>query len=279
MPSPSPIPRSSSYPNISSSSAKTHSLIPPPSNRSVCSSRSTAKLSYWRLGNFIIRGRKSCDSSSRHSDLTEESLEAHNRRHEPIIYNRFTQGEKNAKCSPYYKGLTDASLVINRERYVSSPGRESHATTMATSTSSSLSSFMVKMQEWSCFTFKSPNPTTSVLLKKHNRPTSSSYSTSTKTTISTTVKEMNLDKEDVYPEKPLRERVSEASTTFTPPSKDANIQMDRGKEFIWANKYQPKTLKDFICNRDKVIQLQDLVRCQFLSYLYICMYSPCTDPN
>ncbi|KAJ0113169.1 hypothetical protein Patl1_00005 [Pistacia atlantica] len=260
MPSPSPIPRSSSYPNIPSSSAKTHSLIPPPSNRSVCSARSTAKLSYWRLGNFIIPGRKSPDSSSKHSDLTEESLEAHNRRHAPIIHNKFTADEKNAKCSPYYKGLTDASLVINRGRFVSSPGRESHATTMATSTSSSLSSFMVKMQEWSsCFTFKSPNPTTSVPLKKHNRPTSSSYSTSTKTPISTSVKEMNLDKEDVYPEKPLRERVSESSTTFTSQSKHTNIQIDRGKEFIWANKYQPKTLKDFICNRDKVIQLRDLV--------------------
>ncbi|KAJ0053267.1 hypothetical protein Pint_00004 [Pistacia integerrima] len=260
MPSPSPIPRSSSYPNIPSSSAKTHSLIPPSSNRSVCSARSTAKLSYWRLGNFIIPGRKSPDSSSKHSDLTEESLEAHNRRHAPIIHNKFTADEKNAKCSPYYKGLTDASLVINRGRFVSSPGRESHATTMATSTSSSLSSFMVKMQEWSsCFTFKSPNPTTSVPLKKHNRPTSSSYLTSTKTTISTSVKEMNLDKEDVYPEKPLRERVSESSTTFTSQSKHTNIQIDRGKEFIWANKYQPKTLKDFICNQDKVIQLRDLV--------------------
>lgn len=247
MPSP-PIPRSSS--------PKTPTIIPPPSNRSACSARSQPKLSYRRLGNFIIPGRKSSDSSSKHSDLTERSLEAHNRRHAPILHNTFTAHEKNSKCSPYYKGLTDASLVINRERFASSPGRESHAITMATSSSSSLSSFMHKMQGWSsCFTFKSLNPTTSVPLINHNHPTFSSYSISTKTPTSTSVKEMNLNKA----EKPLRERVSESSTT---PSRDTN-------EFVWADKYQPKTLKEFICNRDKVIQLQDLVRCQFLSYLYV----------
>lgn len=203
----------------SSSSARAHSLIPPPSNRSVCSAPSTAKLSYRRLGNFIIPGRKSSDSSSK---LSEESLEAHNRRHTPVIHHKFTLNEKKAKCSPYYKGLTDASLVISRERFVSSPGRESHATSI----SSSLSSFMLKMQEWSsCFAFKSP---ATVPLKKHNPPpTSSSYSP-----VTTSAKEIKLD---VYPEKPLRERVSQSST-----SKDTNIQMDRAKEFIWVNKYHPK---------------------------------------
>ncbi|XP_044504104.1 replication factor C subunit 3-like [Mangifera indica] len=237
MPSP-PIPRSSS--------PKTPTIIPPPSSRSACSARSQPKLSYRRLGNFIIPGRKSSDSCSKHSDLTEQGLEAHNRRHAPILHNTITAHEKNSKCSPYYKGLTDASLVINRERFASSPGRESHAITMATSSSSSLSSFMLRMQGWSsCFTFKSLNPTTSVPLINHNHPTFSSYSISTKTPTSTSVKEMNLNKA----EKPLRERVSESSTT---PSRDTN-------EFVWADKYQPKTLKEFICNRDKVIQLQGLV--------------------
>ena len=32
------------------------------------------------------------------------------------------------------------------------------------------------------------------------------------------------------------------------------------REFLWADKYRPKALEDFICNRNKAIQLQELVR-------------------
>jgi hypothetical protein len=31
-------------------------------------------------------------------------------------------------------------------------------------------------------------------------------------------------------------------------------------EYLWATKYQPKNLADFICNRDKALQLKELVR-------------------
>ncbi|WJX42534.1 hypothetical protein P8452_29757 [Trifolium repens] len=31
-------------------------------------------------------------------------------------------------------------------------------------------------------------------------------------------------------------------------------------EYLWATKYQPKTLADFICNRDKALQLKELVQ-------------------
>jgi hypothetical protein len=31
------------------------------------------------------------------------------------------------------------------------------------------------------------------------------------------------------------------------------------REFMWADKYQPKALEDFICNRDKAMELRDLV--------------------
>lgn len=314
MPSPSPIPRSSSYANISSSD-KSQTFVPR-SNRSVASARTSSKFSYWphwsninQLGNLIIPARKSSDSSSKHSDLTEESLEAHNRRHAPIIHDKLNDiNVKNAKCSPYYKGLTDASLVINRERHVSSPGRESQATTVATSTSSSLSSLIMKMQEWSsCFNFKSKEnhyhafnnlPTTcsasATTEKKQAHAASSTASSSTGTAVVTFDKEMHSDKEEVdvlsslNKEKPLRERVSESeseteteteteteSSTTLPPNKSHFVNKDdenkgtntqemiknEGK-FTWANKYQPKTLKDFICNRDKAMRLQDLVRYQ-----------------
>ncbi|ESR58763.1 hypothetical protein CICLE_v10024044mg [Citrus x clementina] len=376
MPSPSPIPRSSSYLNISNTSAKNH-------RRFLSSSRtrsSSGKFSYWphwsninQLGNLIIPGRNSSDSSSKHSDLTEESLEAHNRRHAPIVHhhgrilntnndttsNKLQQvqiDEKNyAKCSPYYKGLTDASLVINRDRVIvessSSPGRESQATTMAHSTatySTSLSSLMVKMQEWSsCFTFKyyssinnnnsnsnnSPaaTATTTTTTSTSATTTTSNYisntiSTATPTAIGgkskqayhtaassstgTTTTSVNENCKEVafnnaaaillhntnHMEKPLRERVSESepepeSDSILQPNeseiffveynsdkdedhhhhlgKNKDTNNSKGPEiilenqrdpFIWANMYQPKTLKDFICNRDRAIQLQGLVK-------------------
>ncbi|EXB70670.1 hypothetical protein L484_023856 [Morus notabilis] len=36
--------------------------------------------------------------------------------------------------------------------------------------------------------------------------------------------------------------------------------MDGEREFLWADKYRPKALEDFICNRSKAIQLQALER-------------------
>ncbi|KAL5799117.1 hypothetical protein ACOSQ2_003937 [Xanthoceras sorbifolium] len=291
--------RSSSHPNLSSSSAI------PPSNRSVYSGRSAAKFSYWRhwsninlLGNLIIPARKSIDSSSKHSDLTEESLEAHNRRLPPIFthderINAGNVGEKNSKCSPYYKGLTDASLTINRSKpIVSSPGRESHhaTTSVTTSTSSSLSSFIIKMQEWSsCFVFKfggqyhtfNKSPTTASTIASSIDNVSSnkiSHAASSSTRTTTTVtsvkgmtlynkKGVNASLNDHKKEKPLRESntnsiVSESSSsskTTVAVDKPENIEQDKEREFIWSNKYQPKALKDFICNRDKAIQLQGLV--------------------
>lgn len=83
------------------------------------------------------------------SNLTEESLEEFNRNNE-VIEDRIS-----SYISPYYKGLGDYSLAINREKLSgSSPGRESRATSYVTT--SSRSSFVVKVQEWgsSCFTSK-----------------------------------------------------------------------------------------------------------------------------
>lgn len=40
------------------------------------------------------------------------------------------------------------------------------------------------------------------------------------------------------------------------------------KEFVWADRYRPKALKDFICNRDKAKLLQNLVKRLFF-FLFI----------
>ncbi|CAK7349249.1 unnamed protein product [Dovyalis caffra] len=281
----------------SSSKAARHLL---PSNRSACSVRSS-KSSYWqswsnisKLGNFIQLGRKSIDSSSRHSDLTEESLDAHNRRQEAINI-----VHKNAKCSPYYKGLVDYSLIISRERHPlpippTSPGRESHASVI---TSTSLSSFVFKMQEWSsCFSFSSKsnnvkgkenNAPTAVLAasKSHIKPTKPSpavpnYSASSLSDLPSP--RTTLEKETpnvnalpvVTEEKPLRERVSESKPPAAAPSQTDDddhdlldcpnthdvMNLNLGRKFMWADKYQPQALQDFICNRDQAIRMQGMMR-------------------
>uniref|UniRef100_A0A7N2N6R6 Uncharacterized protein n=1 Tax=Quercus lobata TaxID=97700 RepID=A0A7N2N6R6_QUELO len=86
-------------------------------------------------------------------------------------------------------------------------------------------------------------------------------------------------------EKPLRERVPEsipkpkptptptltavpAPTLALPSSKDqviindkdSNEKLNEMTEFVWANKYRPKALEDFICNRDKAMGLRTLMR-------------------
>ncbi|KAJ4825842.1 hypothetical protein Tsubulata_023352, partial [Turnera subulata] len=290
MPSPA-IPRSSSDPFLSCSttaSAAGRARLPP-SNRSACSSRSS-KSSYWlawsninKLGSFVLPGRKSTDSSSRHSDLTEEGLQAHNRRQEAIILN---VDDKNAKCSPYYKGLTDATLTINRERHhylpqSSSPGRESHATTVATSHSLS-STIIFKMQEWgSCFSFsyksapkEKENSTVAaasapITLTHLNHSYASSCPPASRTPLEERKNTSHCALSAVEEEKPLRERVV---ITSKPPAPATPVTIDIsdddkketllqvGQDFIWANKYQPKALKDFICNRDQAIRMQGLMR-------------------
>ncbi|KAL1562031.1 replication factor C subunit 3-like isoform X2 [Salvia divinorum] len=89
--------------------------------------------------------------------------------------------------SPYYKGLTDFSLDINREKQSgSSPGRESRATSYVTA--GSKSSLTVKVQEWggSCFSSKkdgksSSSSFSSLSKSSHdNRLTTSSSSSSSR---------------------------------------------------------------------------------------------------
>jgi len=301
---PSPaIPRSTSDPYLSCTSSLSKAAPRlPPSNQSACSNHSS-KSSYWQAWSnirFILPGRKSTDWSSRHSNLTEESLEAHNRRQEAINILH----DKNAKCSPYYKGLVDYSLIISRERHhlpipPTSPCRESHATAV---TSSSLSTFIFKMQEWSsCFSISSKS--NNVRCKENNAPAavianstdkikpmkprpaapshsaSSSSQPSGRTTLEKETRDVNALRV-VTEEKPLRERVSESKPPAAAPSltnddhrdildcPGTHDVMNIDRKFTLANKYQPKALKDFICNRDQAIRMQGVVSFVLLSFIY-----------
>ncbi|XP_057999450.1 replication factor C subunit 3-like [Hevea brasiliensis] len=267
MPSPA-IPRSTSDPFLSfSSSSKTRLTS---SNRSTGSSSRSNRSSYWlawsninKLGNFISIGRKNPELSD--SDLTEESLEAHNRRQEAIILQTHSVvaantgasvDDKNAKCSPYYKGLTDYSLIINREKHhlpqSTSPERESQATTNV-SNSSSLSSFVfIKKQAWTaCFS----SLVSSNKDKQNNAPASAPAPAPDTASAppppppppppvpfpEPSVERMPLETKEtdksvlsvIQEEKPLRERVLSSESKSpppspTPPSSPPSIKTDAG---------------------------------------------------
>ena len=64
--------------------------------------------------------------------------------------------------------------------------------------------------------------------------------------------------------KPLRERIvaglkTEVEERERNGSKELMVKEEE-KKFVWADKYRPKGLKNFICNRVKAQLLQDMVR-------------------
>lgn len=63
---------------------------------------------------------------------------------------------------------------------------------------------------------------------------------------------------------PLDEGVRAAAGNSRKPklrrvSAGSSSSASRGSEFVWANKYQPKSLKEFICNRDHAEVLYQMV--------------------
>ncbi|GFY92095.1 plant invertase/pectin methylesterase inhibitor superfamily protein [Actinidia rufa] len=225
MPSPSLV-LPSSYPSISEPRhSRSHSSVPP-SNISLCSVNSEKPTQPKKVG--IFRPKK----STKNSELTEESLEKFNIRNESLDEHR-----KSAfTYSPYYRGLTDSTLFLNRQKFTaSSPGRESNVTSISTS---SRSSFGVKMKELgSCFTTSGKEEKVVEVKRKskgsqHARTSSSSslsaLTTRTRVEITTLAQELGLEGEivsvgfnenDEYfsiKGKPLRERDSEPRTQ--PPS-------------------------------------------------------------
>ncbi|MBA0734656.1 hypothetical protein Gogos_018556, partial [Gossypium gossypioides] len=293
MPSPATIPRrSSSDPDLTFTTSKPKTLIvTPPSSRSSASVSRGKKSSYWiswsnisKLGDFIDRRKKE-------SDLTEESLHEHNKLH-GIYSHKFRLNnfigddevdEKYNKCSPYYKGLTDSTLRINREKNVSgadSPGRESQTTTVFSTSSSSLSILFGKVQELgsSCFTctrtgdyYKDPDVLKPVKATNPSLTVPCSNTTSMKD-IKPGIKEAEDNPPDVqlvFKEKPLRERVREPSAAPPTVTKTAveRKEAEVNQKFILADKYRPKALKDFICNRSEALRVQDLVKSGEFSHI------------
>ncbi|XP_073045298.1 replication factor C subunit 3-like isoform X2 [Primulina eburnea] len=298
---PSPLmPRPKSAPDINTQSSPSHSYVPPPGKSFVSSSLAG--------GSLLTSGTK-----------------------KPI--RNALEEARISTSSPYYKGLTDFSLVINRERLSgSSPGREIHATSSAGS--GYRSSFAVKVQEWGFNWFS---------LKKHEknsneiaaapenvedrapfaplRTYNQIMNKSTKTGLEHERKKVafpsvlgvetaNLSTK----EKPLREKESEGSpqedvhcplpqitqptaqaqpsllsiplscTGTSPPvrsafesspsllprhpaavgvtykNKETTKMTENERKYVWADKYRPILLPDFICNRTTALRLQSRVR-------------------
>ncbi|XP_073309253.1 uncharacterized protein [Primulina huaijiensis] len=318
MPSPQ-IPRSKSAPYIGSPQS------PSNASNSVRTTRSTGSpIIVWpkKLSDLITRKAKN-------PHLTEESLQE---------FNRSNAEARQSTSSPYYKGLTDFSLVINREKLSgSSPGRESHAGSFISS--GSKSSFVVKVQEWgsSCFTSKKHEKSSSSLSSStwtkssqdaRTKTSSSSSYTKHKETGETVAKiktkvftnhrnkvrfgtwesEENLSLPTT--KKPLRERDPEPSMLPLPPPTaqpeeslpypqpqiilqtaqplpstpppqvslqpmaDASLSQtpvgegltneiektENERKYVWADRYRPLWLQDFLCNRETARSLQATVR-------------------
>lgn len=156
---------------------------------------------------------------SRSSDLTEESLEAHNLN---IIKHAIANIDKTNKNSPYYRGLlTNYSSFQIPIGYLS-PERQSHATTSALTWRSISTSFIVKVKELSSC-FKSNQESNynhdQLSYKRKLQPKNMTRgSSSTVISIASLIAETNLEKKEAInlslndTEKPLRESFAEPMT-------------------------------------------------------------------
>lgn len=229
------------------------------------------------------------------TDLTEESLDEHNRR-----------------TSPYYRGL-----LSRPPPGAGSPGRESRVTSV--STKSSLSTIIIRIQELgsTCFRGKPaikpvpPKPADGGLgppvAQLIINPARMSVSRRMSVSVVKDVVEIGSIRGRLIPGgactvgddkkggpsavagKSLRERVvtfpmasEEArgreprqdhpvqtppkAATMIPTAMAAKVVMER--QFVWADRYRPKALKDFICNKDRAAYLHKLVS----NYVIICLY-------
>lgn len=214
MPSPS-IPRSRSAPKISENPSISPStsdvLLPAPSIKSLRSENSPR--TYWpkKLNGFLL-ARKPSSSSSKNQKLTEESLKEFNRLNEILL-----EEKRYLSYSPYYRGLTDSSLVINPQMRASSPtpapDTESHAATFFSS--SSKSSIVHRMQEWGSSCFASPkhkddrsSPSSSG--RSNNRTTSRyTHTTTSSPTPSSRRKTANMAMTRETSKEPLKQPINE----------------------------------------------------------------------
>ncbi|XP_050156560.1 replication factor C subunit 3-like [Malus sylvestris] len=285
MPSPSIISRSSSYPQFTKTWPSKCTLPEnlPPVNHSACSAPpskfTSAKLSLGTKIRKLIRRRGN-------SNLTEQSLQAHNNAHvegdaiklhkrvEQVSLQDYykAEEERSSKYSPYYiRGLTYPAFVVPKHPS-NTPGRESHTSHRSWNSFSTFFSGF-KMREWSsCIGSKREDydklrPDMYTAIKPPKPPLiNSSSSTITEISLleSKERKEVGRSSNESNKKKPLRERVrtgaATAAASATPRNDQIKVTSVAEKEYAWADKYQPLCLEDFICNRDKAIQLQALAK-------------------
>ncbi|KAL8192456.1 hypothetical protein R6Q57_027641 [Mikania cordata] len=226
-------------------------------------SRSTGSLKTGWTGRHFMYKKKT-------SALTKENLE---------VFNNSHVEDKKYPISPYYKGLLftekalgtsseaeDATSVAHDFQNLSSPSpyykgllnqatspdRESIATTVISS--SSRTSFSVKMQEWSvgCFLFRAKDEKPPTMVKVYSTENSNQES---------------LGERGSEPASPRRSPTlqppppsSPSLPTLLSPTHKDNIEPKNEMKYIWADRYRPVTLKDFICNKDKAMELQKMVK-------------------
>ncbi|XP_068635999.1 replication factor C subunit 3-like [Aristolochia californica] len=255
-------------------------LRPPPSRTCRSSSSATASFSRKLLPIKLKIGKTSLE----HSNLTEVSLDEHNRKQAAEIRRQWG-------TSPYYKGLTDSALYLNRVKNGGlSPCRESR---FSARTSSSISTVFTKINEWgaSCFKGK-PGSIASAVANSNSDSAAASDARTDPPPIATTVTATArmparnsrvsvsaiqdvieigsmrgkfvrpVERSSPVEEKPLRESVVMfpiMNSERDERKRSVEETATKEREFVWADRHRPNALNDFICNRDRATYLRDIV--------------------
>ncbi|MFS7932910.1 putative P-loop containing nucleoside triphosphate hydrolase [Helianthus anomalus] len=149
--------------------------------------------------------------------------------------------------SPYYKGLLNQAT---------SPDRESVATT--TVSSGSRMSFYVKIPELGCFKFKAKDEKPPTMVKVYSTESSNDQESLRERGSEPTSPQFSPPVQPPLPPPVLS--VSPTKKVAVTAKDDDAIESKDGMKYIWADRYRPLTLKDFICNKDKAIELQKTIK-------------------
>lgn len=208
------------------------------------------------------------------SVLTEERLREHNRR-------------PPSAASAYYRGLTNSRLYLRSLGL--SPSRESVASSARSSSSSSSSSVLLTLQEWdpSWFlrSFIKKKEVGGGKLQKALSPAAASAWDPGLPAVAEAVprgggsgiRRPLRESEQVQVPVPVPAPVQKPAVAapvvnvpthqqVLPPTVSIGAEGRKEREFVWAHKYRPRHLKEFICNRDQAEELQETVNSQFFDW-------------
>ncbi|XP_051144242.1 replication factor C subunit 3-like [Andrographis paniculata] len=273
MPPPSAFRQSASAPDISRaiSSADVHS-------RDASTQTTESPVASRKLAGYIKKRTKK-------SNLTDENLREFDRKNDPV----------DKHYSPYYKGLTDFSLDIRREKQTeSSPGRENHSTTFVGSAIKL--SFLFRVHEWSSYCFASKPCDDEKLPENWGGKRSSNCESKNKfkserklITFSSSENMLPLSPPMAPPPESFPCRLPHLSLPVATlpewllPDAPARIlqtkvllhraldgdeyesaemcnDVEKERVYTWLEKYRPLWLKDFVCNRKTAQSLQNLAK-------------------